>query len=239
MESKKREVSRTTAVVLIIVLVTIIAGGLALSISLSDSATSTTTQGNSLRLEGFSLNLSNSNLSGTLMMSSRSSLARMDLYINGTFMGSMNYTTGMAYSSGYTMMFSTNPSSMPIMSRLTTASGKDYNVTMIAHFSDGTSCRGSAIIVAGSGGMMDTTSRGMIASETTNMIGSETTNMMSSAMMTTSEGMMSSTTDRMMTTTTMMNSETTGMMSSESMMSSHASTSTRSMMMNTTSHMMG
>ena len=113
----------------------------------------------------------------------------MGLYINGTFMGSKNYT-GMITSGTYSMMYTANPQSMPKMSTMSMVSGRSYMVTMTAMFSDGTRCSASSTVVAAqmmtTGNMMQTTS---------------SQNMMSSSQM-----MISTSSTYKMTTTQMMNS---------------------------------
>ncbi len=115
-------------------------------------------------------------------------MTHMDVYINGTMMGTFNYSssgrTGM-----YSMTISTTPKIMPMMSRMSVKSGMSYDVMMVAHFSDGSKYTTSIDVVAGVGmmtttsGMMSQTTGMMQSSSVTNgmMTSSTTTNMMSSS----------------------------------------------------------
>src|SRR5579872_1890433 len=47
---------------------------------------------NNISIEVFSLNPTSSNLSAVVLVNAHSPLVRMDLYMNGTFIGSCNYT---------------------------------------------------------------------------------------------------------------------------------------------------
>lgn len=106
-----------------------------------------------ISVEAVSINTSSSNLSSTVNVNSQSPLVSMDLYINGTFIGSCNYTwrgsTIMSANNGlhfstrtwsngtYSMMFSVSPRDFPMMSGIRMTWGSTYNVRMVAHFQDG------------------------------------------------------------------------------------------------------
>ena len=124
------------------------------------------------------------------------------------------------------MMYSVNPQSMPMMSKMTLAAGKNYNVTIVAYFDDGTTCSAFSVVMAQeSGGMtsMIISTYGMMTTTTRNI-------------MTTS--MMQSETTIVKSTTSMMSQGSTGMVSSTKT-APYSSSTSGVMSMNTTSHMMG
>lgn len=173
--NQKKAISSVSMIVVVVVMIAIVALGAYLVYSSNILGTTTTSQQpSSISLSGFSINPATSNLSGSVVVNSKSSLMRMDVYINGTMMGSLNYTsmkTGM-----YSLMFSTSPEIMPMMSRMSMQAGKSYTVMMVAHFSDGTKYTASIDVIAGEGMMSQTT--GMMQSSTTTNMMSSTGNMM-------------------------------------------------------------
>jgi len=227
----KDGISKVVSVSLAAILVAIVVFGVYLAYSLNNpnSGTSSSSRLNdSISLAGFSLDPLSSNLSGTLLVSSSSPLVQTDLYINGTFMGSVNYTKGMMANSTYYVMYSTTPRSMPMMSRMQMVTGRSYMITLMALFSDGTKCNASSIVVAGQKQQMMSSSNGIMSS---------------TRMMITSSGMMSSiVTNQMMTTVNMMKSPSVQSVTTCVMMSSSSSgylmTTNRMMSMNNTSKMM-
>ena len=107
----------------------------------------------SLCRAGFALNPVISNLSGTLWVSSNSPMVRMDLYLNGTFVGSYNYSVSQMMSRMmgstpfmYSMMYPAYPRSMPMLADIPMENDKTYVVTMAATFQDQTSCGGIATV---------------------------------------------------------------------------------------------
>lgn len=114
-----------------------------------------------ISVEALSLNPSTSNLSSTVNVNSQSPIVRMDLYVNGTFIGSCNYTwsgsavTGnygmglytRSWSNGtYSMMFSIIPRYFPMMSGIRMMSEGSYLIKMVAYFKDGTNYTTSTTI---------------------------------------------------------------------------------------------
>jgi hypothetical protein len=111
-------------------------------------------QANTVTLQSFSLNPSTSNLTGNVKVNSNSPLVRMSLYMNGTFMGSFNYSNhnGMmstmmgGYPYAYSMMYSWYPGTMPMMKNFQFMSNRTYMVTMMATFEDDTTCNATTFI---------------------------------------------------------------------------------------------
>ncbi|MDA4111393.1 MAG: hypothetical protein OK439_02560 [Thaumarchaeota archaeon] len=151
-DTRKSGISKIASISLTAILIVIVVLGVYLVYSLNNSNGVTSTSSrliDSISLAGFSLDPLNSNVSGTVQVISSSPLVRTDLYINGTFMGSMNYTRGLVTGSTYSMMYSINPGSMPMMSRMHLVAGRSYMITLMALFSDGTRCNASSVVVAG------------------------------------------------------------------------------------------
>lgn len=144
-----RGVSKTLAIVIALVLAIVAVSGVYFAVSSFFNSN----VANTISIEALSLNTSSSNLSSTVNVNSQSLLVRMDLYINGTFIGSCNYTwkgsTMMSANNGlhfstrtwsngtYSMMFSVSSKYFPIMSGIRMIWGSAYNVRMVAHFQDG------------------------------------------------------------------------------------------------------
>jgi len=111
-------------------------------------------QANSVSLQSFSLNPSTSNLTGTIKVNSNSPLVRMSLYMNGTFLGSFDYsnyygimsTMMSGYPYVYSMIYSWYPSTMPIMNGFQFMSNRTYTVTMKATFEDGSIANSTTFI---------------------------------------------------------------------------------------------
>src|SRR5579872_19536 len=118
-----KAVSHIGAISFIILILGISAVGLYFSYSASNHSTTTIQTADAVSLQSFSLNPGTSNLTGSIKVNSNSPLARMTLYVNGTFMGAFNYSNhyGMmstmigSYPYAYSMMYSWNPGSMPMM----------------------------------------------------------------------------------------------------------------------------
>jgi rusticyanin len=104
-----------------------------------------------ISVEALSLDTSTTNLSSTVNVNSQSPLVRMDLYINGTFIGSCNYTrvgssmmsngietTTRSWSNGtYSLTFSVSPKYLPMMAGIRMMLGGIYAVRMVAVFQNG------------------------------------------------------------------------------------------------------
>ncbi|MCL5066920.1 MAG: hypothetical protein M1368_01025, partial [Thaumarchaeota archaeon] len=90
-----------------------------------------------ISVEALSLDTSSSNLSSTVNVNSQSPLVRIDLYVNGTFIGYCNYSwhgstmmsngiplTTRNWNNGtYSMMFSISPQYFPRMSQIRMMTG--------------------------------------------------------------------------------------------------------------------
>ncbi len=149
----------------IVIAIAIFGGYLAYSLNNPNRNASSSSKTNaSISLAGFSIDPVSSNLSGTVLVRSSSPLVQTDLYINGTFMGSVNYTKGMMSNSTYSLMYSTNPRFMPMMSRMQMVAGRSYMITLMAVFSDGTRFNASSAVVAGEKYQMGSSSNGMMSS---------------------------------------------------------------------------
>jgi hypothetical protein len=187
----KDGISKVASASIVAILIAIVVFGGYLAYSMNNpksSASSSSIVKDSISLAGFSLDPSRSNLSGTVLVTSSSPLVQTDLYINGTFMGSLNYTKEMMSNSTFSLMYSVNPTSMLMMSRMPMVVGRSYKITLLARFNDGTRCNASSIVVAGLRRMMSSSS-----------------GMMSSRMIITSGGMISTiVTNQMMTSGSMM-----------------------------------
>jgi rusticyanin len=141
------------------------------------SSTAITSGKNKIAIEALSLDPSTSNLSSTVNVNAppSSPLVRIDLYLNGTFVGSCNYTragagwmmdNGLAvvgtrsWGNGtYSMTFSVSPGVMPMMSEIPWSAGSLYMVRMVGMFQNGATYNVSSTIRAGGqnwspGGMM-------------------------------------------------------------------------------------
>ncbi len=78
----------------------------------------------------------------------------MSLYVNGSFMGSFNYSNhyGMmntmmnGHPYAYSMMYSWYPNSMPMMRGYPFMANRTYMVTMMATFVDGSVCNATTFI---------------------------------------------------------------------------------------------
>ena len=117
---RENAISTVASISIVVILVAIVGFGAYFAYSsnvLTGSPSSSSTLGNCISLSGFSLDPTTSNVTGTVLVDGRSSLIQMGLYINGTFMGSKNYT-GMIASGTYSMMYTANPQSMPKMSTM-------------------------------------------------------------------------------------------------------------------------
>jgi len=144
-------VAHVGVICLIVVILGVSAVGVYFGYSLSGHSA---TQTNKLTLESFSLNPSTSNLTGNVSVDSNSPLVRMALYMNGTLVGSFNYSnhTGMmstmmgSYPYSYSMMYSAYPYTMPMMARIPMMQERVYMVTMMAVFEDGSTCNSTAFI---------------------------------------------------------------------------------------------
>jgi hypothetical protein len=122
----------------------------------------------SLSVQALSLNSYNSNLSATVNMNSRSTLDRMDFYLNGTFIGSYNYLGNLTINGmfvmmttrsagAYTIRFSFSSITMPMMSRISMVMSRTYAIRMVAFFRDGTNCSATSFVrlsLNGMAGMM-------------------------------------------------------------------------------------
>ncbi|MDG6905058.1 MAG: hypothetical protein JRN20_04655 [Nitrososphaerota archaeon] len=107
-----------------------------------------------ISVEALSLDTSSSNLSSTVNVNSQSPLVRIDLYVNGTFIGYCNYSwhgstmmsngiplTTRNWNNGtYSMMFSISPQYFPRMSQIRMMTGAEYDIEMVAHFQNGATC---------------------------------------------------------------------------------------------------
>ena len=209
---KSNAISGVVSVSIVAILIAIVGFGAYVAYSSGDltgATSSSSSLNNCISLSGFSLDAATSNVSGTVVVNGRSALIQMDLYINGTLMGSKNYT-GMVSSGMYSMIFSADPQTMPKMSTMSITAGRSYMVMMTAMFSDGTRCNASSTMVAAqmmtSGTMMQSTSSQSMMSSSGMMIFSSTQTMMSTS------GMMSSTSSNQMMTTSQMINTTSNMM---------------------------
>lgn len=184
--SLKKAISKILTITILVVVVAIVSLGayLALSSNIIGN-TSTTSQTNSIMMQGFTFDPSTSNLSGTIVVNSRSPMIHMDVYINGTMMGTFNYSST-GKTGTYSMMISATPKLMPMMSRMLVQSGASYDVMMVAHFSDGSKYATSMEIIAGNGMMSQTTAMMHTSTVSTVMMQSSTT----TSMMPSSGGMM-------------------------------------------------
>jgi len=136
----------------VISLVALILGISAVGLYFGYSISNHTAQGNTVTLQSFSLNPSTSNLTGLIKVNSNSPLVRMNLFINGTFMGSFNYSNHYGMMStmvgGYTysMLYSWYPSSMPMMRNYPFMANRTYMITMMATFEDGSVCNATNFV---------------------------------------------------------------------------------------------
>lgn len=139
--------SKLFAVVIALVLVVVAIA----SIYFATASFSRSNASSNISVEDLSLNTSSSNLSSTINVNSQSQLVRMDLYINGTFIGTCNYnwvgSTMMSngvplairnWNNGtYSIMFSISPQYFPMMSGIRMLRGVAYMIEMVAHFQNG------------------------------------------------------------------------------------------------------
>jgi hypothetical protein len=109
---------------------------------------------NSISLQGFSVNAQTNTIAGIIKVDSNSQVARMTLYVNGTYIGytiygamqsMMSRMMGGNYAYMYSMMYSVSRASMPMVSSYQFLQNKTYMITMMANFDDGSYCNASAI----------------------------------------------------------------------------------------------
>ena len=144
-------VAHVGVISLIVVILGVSAVGVYFGYALSGHSV---TQTSKLALQSFSLNPSTSNLTGTVKVDSNSPLVRMTLYMNGTLVGSLNFTSrnGMmntmmgGYPYAYSMMYSASPRTMPRISTIPMMPGRVYMLIMTAAFQDGSTCSSTAFI---------------------------------------------------------------------------------------------
>lgn len=113
-----------------------------------------TSNPDTMKLQPFTLNLNTSTLSGTVSVESNSLISTLGLYINGTYVGSFNYseiklamTTLVGnYPDAFSIAYSASPASMPMMANISLAQNKAYMITMIATFDDGSHCNATTIV---------------------------------------------------------------------------------------------
>jgi hypothetical protein len=157
MTMKRNAISHLGIVTVAAVLLGVSVVGLYLSYSVIHLGTTTVTvtESNTISLDNFSINPATANLSGTVYVSSNSPISLMNIYLNGTYVGSLNYTgnysmMGMmkGYPSMYFTVYSALPKTMPMMSRFPMVEGREYVVRMMATFRDGSICNASEIILA-------------------------------------------------------------------------------------------
>jgi hypothetical protein len=150
--------SKAVVLFVIVIACIIVAFGLYLAVPYF---LSTSSASNNISVQSVSLNTSDSNLSALVNVITHSPLIRMGVYINGTYIGSCNYTysgsmmratgnymslTTRRWSNGsYTMMFSLTPRSMPMMSRIHMTAGAIYMIRIEAFFQDGTTYNATSI----------------------------------------------------------------------------------------------
>jgi hypothetical protein len=152
---KKGAVSHLGLVSLAVVLLGVSAVGLYFSYALGHSSTTNGTVNDAISLQNFVLNPVSSNLSGTIYVNSSSQIEQMRLYMNGTYLGSSNYSSSFGmmsmmknYPNMYYMMYSAGPLTFPSMSQLHFTAGRAYIVTMMAVFRDGHTCNASEFVFA-------------------------------------------------------------------------------------------
>lgn len=146
MRTKAAGLSKVAATVIALILIAVAIAGIYIALPSYFHSNSTS----SFSVEALSLNTS-SNLSSSVNVNSQSHLVRMDLYINGTFIGACNYSwigstimsngipvTTRSWNNGtYSMMFSISPQYLPRMSGIHMMYNAAYMVEMVAHFQDG------------------------------------------------------------------------------------------------------
>ena len=123
---KSRAISGVVTIAIVAILIAIVVFGGYLAYSSSDltgAKSSSSSLNNCISLSGFSIDPATSNVSGTIVVNGISPLIQMDLYMNGTFIGSRNYT-GMMDSGTYSLMYSADPQSMPKMSTMPMVAGR-------------------------------------------------------------------------------------------------------------------
>jgi len=157
-----KALSNVGIVSLVVVILGVAAVGIYFGYSLSNhtaqsnnvSTSTSVSLANAVTLQSFSVNPGTSNLTGNINVNSHSQLMKMSLYINGTFMGSFNYSNhyGMmstmmgGYPYAYSMMYAWNPGSMPMMRSNQFIAGKIYMITMMATFEDGSVCNATTYV---------------------------------------------------------------------------------------------
>jgi hypothetical protein len=149
MERKRLAVANLILVSITAVLVVASAVGIYFAYSFSIHKT------NTIALQSFSLSPSTSTLSGTINIQTNSQISNMRLYVNGTYLGSLNYNTmrsmmgsmmGGNYAYRYSMMYSVSPELMPMMGNYQFLQNRTYMLTMMATFDDGSVSNASAFL---------------------------------------------------------------------------------------------
>lgn len=174
--NNEKENNAFSRVVLVLILVAII---IAASIFAFYFATTTLNAGknnNTVLLEALSVNSSSSNITASInLVRNTSSLVRMGLYINGTFVGAYNYTGNTsggtqccirmmnAWNNGtYSMWFMATPYSMPMMNQMNLGggsgygccmAGRSYLITIMCTFANGEEYNATSIVHLNQQGM--------------------------------------------------------------------------------------
>jgi len=114
-----------------------------------------TSNPDTITLNSFTLNPQTSTIMGTVRFESNTQIATLGLYINGTYVGSENYSTiksmltplvGGNYHYVYSLAYSVSNSTMPMISNVSLAQNKTYLIMMIATFDGGSQCNGTTSV---------------------------------------------------------------------------------------------
>ena len=108
-----------------------------------------------ITLNSFSLNAQTTSLTGTVKFESHTQISTLALYINGTYIGSENYSmiksmltplAGGNYDYEYSLTYSASSSTFPMMSSISLAQNKAYLIMLKATFTGGSQCNGTTTV---------------------------------------------------------------------------------------------
>jgi hypothetical protein len=153
-EEKRSAVARVGIIFLVAVIIAIAAA--AYYIFYFPTTYRSPTNPPTINLGSFALNPQTSTLTGTVKFESNSQISTMGLYINGTYIGSENYTTikseltplvGGNWKYAYSLSYSASSSTFPAMSNISLTQDKAYLIMLKATFDDGSQCNGTTTVL--------------------------------------------------------------------------------------------
>lgn len=152
-EERRSAVARVGIIFLVAVIIAIAAA--AYYIFYFPTSYRSTSNPDTITLNSFSLNAQTSTLTGTVRFESNTQISTLGLYINGTYIGSENYSmiksmltplVGGNYHYAYSLAYSVSSSTFPMMSNISLAQNKAYSIMLKATFDDESQCNGTTTV---------------------------------------------------------------------------------------------